>query len=100
MYIFKFLGRMLAWIVGVIAVLVLALVIFMALAPQVGQKPKGEILDRISSSSHYQGGEFKNLIPTGLGSMTSMLKLLPEYFKDREYSPKEELHTDFGRSNV
>lgn len=62
-------GRMIAGIiVGIVIVLTIAGVAFVN-QPGFGRLPRGERLERIQRSPHYQKGEFRNLHPTEL--MTS-----------------------------
>ena len=88
-------SRIMFWMIGLLAFLVLTIVLFMTFAPQVGQKPKGERLERISKSSNYGEDQFVNLLPTGMGNFSDMLSLLPEYFAKRAFSPADPIPTAF-----
>jgi len=73
----KRLRMILLWIVGTIAVLVLALFAYFAFAPRIGSNPVGERLKRIEVSPNYRNGKFQNLTETNMdmppGKMAGVL---------------------------
>lgn len=77
-------------IIGILAVLLLAGIAFVN-QPSFGRLPRGERLERIERSPHYQEGEFRNLHPTVL--MTSdkgRFRTMWEFL----FSSKEGLYPD------
>lgn len=57
-------------IVALVTLLALSVILFVNYAPTFGASPRGESLERIESSEHYQDGRFKNKIETVLDTST------------------------------
>lgn len=72
--------------------------VFVNSAPQFGQAPEGDDLERIKQSPHYRNNGFVNLIPTGLGPFSEMMKTLPEMLSGGG-EPGSPLPTSFGSSD-
>ena len=60
----KFFKRFMIILFSLIGLLVLGIAIFIYTAPQFGQTPEGDDLNRIQESEHYKEGVFDNLIET------------------------------------
>lgn len=90
-------------LLGLIVLLVAALALFFAFAPQIGDLPTGNHLQRISTSEQFSDGEFVNNVPTGLGNpATIMWKAGSQYFTDTEArEPQEVIKTiPFDKSKI
>jgi L-ascorbate metabolism protein UlaG (beta-lactamase superfamily) len=60
----KRMHMILLWLLGSIALLIAALLIYLAFAPRIGSNPRGERLARIQGSPNYKAGKFRNLVET------------------------------------
>lgn len=85
-------------LVLLIVLIMFAAVVFVNMAPQFGLPPKGDHLKSISQSPNFQNGRFVNLIPTGLGPFSEMMKTLPEMLSGGG-EPVDDLPTRFGQNN-
>lgn len=83
-------------LISLIALFVLAVVLFLQFAPQIGEKPKGEDLERISQSPHWKDGKFVNIIPTKMAGFSDVISTMGEYFNAINTAPKDSLETYFG----
>ena len=95
--IFKFILKVLLSIVLLVLLFAIGIYIFVMTAPQFGQVPEGEDLERIQQSEHYQGGKFVNMIETQLGTFEDMLSVLPDYFSLENGSPTDTLPANFNQ---
>lgn len=86
-------------IFGFLALLTIGVALFVNTAPQFGQKPIGEDLDRIQRSPHYKGDKFVNLIETNMGSFVDMVKVLPDAIFGKGGNPLAPLPVKFQQHN-
>ena len=93
---FRVIIQILVVLVGLIALLVVGVVIFVNTAPQIGKAPEGEDLATIKLSPHYKDGVFVNNIETTLGSFGDMLDVVPDMLFGKNQSPEKPLPTKFG----
>ena len=85
------------WILLIIVILlVVGIAIFIQTAPQFGQSPEGEDLERISQSPNYGDGEFLNLTETKMGSFKEMMGTMPNFLFGKNQNPKNPIPTRFG----
>lgn len=82
-------------IICILSTLVLAVIIFVNLSPQIGQKPSGEHLEAISKSQNYGDESFVNLTETTTGDIWAALKVMPEMFSGNGKSPSKPLPVEF-----
>ncbi len=85
-------------ILSLITLLAAGIFVFVKSAPQFGQKPRGEDLERISQSPHYDEGKFANLIETKMGSIGAMMATLPDFLFGKNGSPDAPLPVKFGEN--
>ena len=83
-------------IVCVLSILILAVIAFVNLSPQIGQKPAGQHLEGISKSENYGTDSFVNLTETTTGDIWAALKVMPEMISDNGKSPRKPLPVDFS----
>lgn len=96
--IFSIVKKSLFALLIMIVLFTISLIIFMNTAPQIGQKPTGDDLIRISQSPNYKDGEFINLIETKMGSFKEMLSTLPDFISLKNGAPKKPLPVKFGEN--
>lgn len=94
--ILKFFKRVFLFILSLVVLFVIAVVLFVNFAPQIGQTPKGDDLQRIAQSPHWRGGKFENLIPTSEGELKDVLGTLKDFFTAKHTNPDKELPVKFG----
>ncbi len=85
---------------ALLGVAVLAILLFLGLAPQIGKAPSGKDLERISRSPHHEDGKFVNEIPTEEGSLSSIWKYRDQFFGTNNTSPDFDLPTRFGPPEI
>lgn len=83
---------------GLVGVLAIAIVIFVTTAPQLGQKPSGDHLEKIKVSSNYGDREFVNLIETKMGSFSEMMGTLPDFIWSKNGEPNGSVPVKFGEN--
>lgn len=92
--------KILKWIglifLGLILISTIGGAIFMYAAPQFGQKPEGEDLERISQSANFKDNEFINLIETSQGEFGEVLGTLPDFFTLENGTPEAQLPVKYG----
>lgn len=98
--ILKFIKRLFLYIGILVGLFIVAVIIFVNTAPQMGQKPNGEDLERISKSSNYGDGEFINLIETSMGSFSEMMGTLPDFLFAEGGTPEEPLPVKYGENTT
>lgn len=96
--VFKLLRRLLLALLGITLLFVIAVIVFVNVAPQMGQKPEGADLERIQKSPHYGVDGFINLIETEMGSFSEMMKTLPKFLNAQNGSPEQVLPVKFGEN--
>lgn len=96
--ILKFLKRLGIIVLSLIALFSLAVFLFLQFAPQIGQKPKGADLERISQSPNWEDGKFINLIPTTTASLSAVFSTIGEYMRAVNTSPEDSLEVHFGEN--
>jgi L-ascorbate metabolism protein UlaG (beta-lactamase superfamily) len=62
----KILGKILAIVLSIIAVVVIFVLVHFKFSPRIGSDPTGERLQRLQASPHYADGKFKNPIETNM----------------------------------
>ena len=82
----------------VVITAVLAITAYVSLAPQFGQKPQGEDLERIQRSPHYQEGAFVNTIQTELGSFADVMETLPEFIFGKNLEPTDTIPVKYDQA--
>lgn len=82
-------------IAGFIAIVTIAVIIFVNTAPQMGKQPNGNDLARIKQSPNYKNGKFINLVETHLASAGDLFKVLPEVFFGSHKKPSSPLPVRF-----
>lgn len=88
----KRLRMILFWLLGIIALFVVALLAYFAFAPRIGSDPKGERLARIMASPNYKDGEFQNVVPTNMDMPAGkMLGVMWEFMKGGEGREPEDI---------
>lgn len=95
----KILKRTLQTLVGLIILLMVSVVIFVNIAPQIGQAPEGADLQRIQQSSNYGEDGFVNLIETYQASFWKSMKTLPDMFFKANLNPSESLPVKYDDGN-
>lgn len=95
---FKILKRLFLGLLGFTVLFVIAVIIFVNVAPQMGQKPEGADLERISKSPNYGENEFINLIETQMGSFSDMMATIPKYINAQNGTPDSPLPVKFGEN--
>ena len=98
--LFKIIKRLFLGLLILLVLFVMAVIIFVNTAPQIGQKPEGDDLERISQSHNYGDGGFVNLIETKMGSFVDMMGTLPEFLFGENGSPKQPLPVKFGENKT
>jgi L-ascorbate metabolism protein UlaG (beta-lactamase superfamily) len=83
---------------GLVILIVLAVTVFMYTAPQIGQKPEGSDLARVSKSTNYQDQEFINLTTTETASFGELMGTLPEFIRSKNGKPNKPLQVRFGQN--
>lgn len=83
-------------LLGLFGVFVLATLLFLGFAPQIGKAPEGADLERISKSEHHNGEKFLNEIPTQEGSLITIWKNRDQFFGNEKTHPDFVLPTRFG----
>lgn len=83
-------------ILGLLGTFILATLLFLGLAPQLGKAPTGEDLLRIQNSPHFEEGRFVNELPTQEGSLSSIWQNRDQFFGVENTSPNFEIPTRFG----
>lgn len=85
----------LLWLLGSIAMLVVAFLLYFALAPRIGSNPVGDRLARIQASPNYKDGKFQNLVETSMDMpFGKMLGVMWQFMKGGEgREPKDTLPT-------
>lgn len=83
-------------VLGGLGALLLAVVSFFGLAPQVVKAPQGWHLDSISTSPHFKDGTFVNEVSTTTASFWKAMSTLPEYWRLENGEPKDTLPVRFG----
>lgn len=96
--IVRFLKRLFLVLIALIGLFAIAVVLFLKLAPQIGQIPEGEDLERISASPNWKDGKFVNLTPTAMATFSAAMKTMSEYFNTVNTSPDDSLEVRFGES--
>ncbi|MGB0523983.1 MAG: MBL fold metallo-hydrolase [Flammeovirgaceae bacterium] len=93
--LWKIIKRMLLIVFSLVALFILAVILFVNTAPQMGQKPEGADLTRIAQSPNYQKDRFVNIIPTQTGNLKDVFKVLPDFFYGKNQEPKAKLPVRF-----
>lgn len=83
-------------LLGLGLLLSLGIAVFVNTAPQFGQPPVKEDLERIKRSPNYGKDKFVNLTATTTGNVWEALKKLPEMLSPGEGVPGEPLPVDFS----
>jgi L-ascorbate metabolism protein UlaG (beta-lactamase superfamily) len=96
--IIRIFTRLLLVLLGLVALLTLGVLIFVSVAPQMGQQPEGDDLVRMRQSPHYQDDHFVNLIETHAASFGEAMKTLPDFLFGDNGMPTQPLPTKFGES--
>ncbi|MCB0737831.1 MAG: MBL fold metallo-hydrolase [Bacteroidetes bacterium] len=96
--IFKSLKRTFLIISALLALFIIAVAIFVNTQPQMGKKPHGQDLERISKSPNYGDQEFINLIETKMGSFGEMIATMPDFLFGEGGTPDEPLPVKFGEN--
>lgn len=99
-FLFK---RLFLLLIGVVVLFIVALALFFSFAPQIGQTPTGNHLERISTSEQFSDGVFVNNVPTSLGNPLDItLKAGIRYFTNTEArEPQEVIKTvPFDREKI
>lgn len=94
--IIKVVKRIFLFLLALVALFTLAVVIFVNVAPQIGNAPEGKDLERISSSEHFEEGIFINETETTVGDFWSLLGTMSEYMSLENGSPADTLPVKFG----
>lgn len=87
--------------ISVILLIVIAVMVFFRLAPQIGGKPEGERLNRMQATSNYQDGKFSNTVETKMDmSFSDVRKTLAHYlFADKSTkSPRKQIDVQLFNS--
>ncbi len=86
------------FIIGLIIVLAVGIAIFINVAPQFGQVPQGEDLERVKKSEHFEDGVFVNLIETKMDIPLSKIPGMMWGFLSpgENKSPSKSLPTEFN----
>lgn len=90
-------------IVGLIVLFVISVAIFMNVAPQFGQVPEFNDLERLSHSSHFNKGKFVNSVPTNMDMQVSkMIPIMYEFIAgDKNREPNKTLpQTNFTKEDI
>jgi L-ascorbate metabolism protein UlaG (beta-lactamase superfamily) len=96
----KFLKYLLWGIIGLIVLFVVGVALFLNLAPQVGQPPKGEDLRRMGQSPHYADDQFVNQIETHSASFGEAMQTLPDFIWNENGTPESPLPVKFDPSTA
>jgi len=86
-------------LLGLLAILgftAIGISIFVHVAPQFGDNPKGELLSQIKKSPNYKDDRFQNLTPTQVGGDGNMLKILKELLNAKNSTPKNKIPSNFS----
>ena len=77
-----------------ISIAALGLIVFFNFAPQLGDKARGERLERMQSTTNYRNGKFYNTIPTGMNMKPGkMLGVMWKFiFKKKGREPISAFH--------
>jgi L-ascorbate metabolism protein UlaG (beta-lactamase superfamily) len=94
----KLLKRTLLILTILVVAITVGVVLFVYTAPQFGQSPQGEDLERISKSPHFKDGQFVNLIVTKMGSFSEMMSTMPGFIFGENQEPKDTLPVRFGEN--
>ncbi|NVK04046.1 MAG: MBL fold metallo-hydrolase [Flavobacteriia bacterium] len=95
----KILKRTLQVVLGVMVLLVVSVIVFVNVAPQIGQAPEGEDLERIRKSPHYEEDGFVNLIETHQADFWKAMKTMPDMFFQANLTPTESLPVKYDEGN-
>lgn len=88
-------------IVIIVAIFAAGIIVFVSFAPQFGQKPEGDDLERIKNSNHYDGEAFVNLIETSMDMKLSKMPALLWGFLSPPVgkNPSKPLPTEWNEGN-
>ena len=75
----------------------LGITAFATMAPQFGQKPQGEDLERIQLSPNYGEAAFINSIETKLGSFPDVMGTLPKFIFGKNLKPSDTLPVRYNQ---
>lgn len=79
-----------------IALPVLAVVLFVNISPQMGKTPSGEYLEKLAVSQQHNGKVFVNPIPTSVDwGWRTMKDAMYDYMNAKRNSPKDTFPSDF-----
>ncbi len=93
MKIFK---RIMLIFFSTLLILILGVIIFFRTAPQIGNQPKGERLERMQAAPNYKDGVFVNTVTTNMSMPFSTVRKVvrEQFFSDRKpRSPQETINT-------
>lgn len=82
-------------IISIILLFILSVFLFIKFAPQIGQQPKGEHLEKIQKSKNNNGDIFVNQIETNEASLGEALSTIPDFLFGENLSPDKPIVTDF-----
>lgn len=78
-------------ILGLVAIFITGVLIFVNTAPQFGKKPSGEDLIRISQSQNFKDNKFINLIPTSTGEILKAIGEMPKMMRSEGLVPNKDI---------
>ncbi len=86
-------------LLGMVVSIALAGIIFVNVAPQIGQRPEGKDLERISKSPHYSQNKFVNLTLTTTGDIVEALQKMPDMMSSTGKVPEAPLPVVFSKTD-
>ncbi|WP_209272336.1 MBL fold metallo-hydrolase [Wenyingzhuangia aestuarii] len=87
-------------LLGLVLVLIVGVVIFVNLSPQMGMPPKGADLIRMQQSPNYGETSFVNLVQTTTGDIWEALTKMPEMYRSKGNEPTQPLPSKFSLLNA
>lgn len=90
------LGRVILFLLVLVALVAGGIAIFVNVAPQFGADPEGDHLAKIEKSPNYKDGIFVNQLPSAVGDDGDMWAVLEDYWEVENASPTDSIPSNFS----